>query len=99
MRLTPQPVSRVGPEKAKPGSDGATTWNASAGSPPCERGSVSGPRMFRKSNTVLGHPWVMISGVASGSGERACRKWMVWPSTLVVNWGTSLRRASYVRQS
>ena len=33
-----QPGSASGPEKPKPGSDGATTWNASAGSPPCARG-------------------------------------------------------------
>jgi hypothetical protein len=33
----------VGVEKAKPASEGTMTSNASAGSPPCAAGSVSGP--------------------------------------------------------
>ena len=43
MRPVVQPVSRTGVEKPKPGMQGITRWKASAGSPPCARGSVSGP--------------------------------------------------------
>ena len=46
-----------------------------------------------------GQPWVTITGSASGSGERAWRKWMFWPSILVVNWGNRFSRASHARQS
>ena len=70
MRRGCQPSSWVGPENAKPGSDGAITWKASAGSPPCARGSVSGPITSRNSTTEPGQPWLMSSGSASGSGER-----------------------------
>jgi hypothetical protein len=79
--------------------DGITRWKASADSPPWERGSVSGPMTFRNSTTEPGQPWHMISGVASGSGERTCRKWMVWPSISVVNCGMSLSCFSCARQS
>ena len=34
-----------------------------------------------------GHPWVRISGKASATFERTCRKWMVAPSMVVVNCG------------
>lgn len=48
---------------------------------------------------VLGQPWVRISGVASGSGERTCRKCTFCPSISVVNCGTWFSRASCARQS
>ena len=51
------------------------------------------------STNELGQPWVMMSGVASGLGERTCRKWIVWPSMVVVNCGKALSRASWARQS
>lgn len=44
MRGRFQPVSLVGPEKAKPGRDGATTWKASAGLPPWASPPRSGRR-------------------------------------------------------
>jgi len=61
-------------EKPKPGSDGQTTWNASAALPPWALGSVNGSITFWNSTTEPGQPWVMISGIASGCGERTCRK-------------------------
>jgi hypothetical protein len=36
------------------------------------------------STTEPGHPCVTMSGRASGSGERTCRKWMEWPWIVVV---------------
>ena len=86
-------------ENPYPGSDGMTTSKASAGSPPCARGSVSGPITLRNSTGELGQPWVRISGRASGSAERTCRKWMSWPSMVVTNCGISFSRASWARQS
>ena len=50
--------------------DGATTWNASSARPPWAAGSVKGPMIFVNSATDPGQPCVMISGSASGSGER-----------------------------
>jgi hypothetical protein len=55
--------------------------------------------MLRNSTTELGYPWLMISGSAPGSGERTCRKWMFWPSMVVVNCGYSLSFASHWRRS
>src|SRR5215204_3785986 len=98
MRGMSQPVCRTGTENPKPGSEGATTWKASAGSPPWARGSVSGPMMLRNSTTELGYPWLIISGSAPGSGDRTCRKWMFWPSMVVVNCAYSLSFASHWRQ-
>lgn len=46
-----------------------------------------------------GQPCVMIRGVASGSGERMCARWMSAPSIVVMNWGHWFRRASAARQS
>ena len=74
--VRPQPGWRSGPEKPAPGGDGATMWEASWGSPPWARGSVSGPTTARNSATELGQPWVITRGRASGSGERAWRKWI-----------------------
>src|SRR5690606_16970633 len=59
-----------------PGSEGTTTWNASAGSPPWRRGSASGPTTSSISTTEPGQPWVTTSGSESGSGERTCRAWI-----------------------
>ena len=74
-------------------------WKASAGSPPWARGSLSGPMRSRYSTTELGQPWVRITGVASCSGERTWRKWIVWPSISVVNWANEFSVASHPRQS
>ena len=94
-----QPGSCVGPENAYPGTDGITTSNASAASPPCRVGSVSGPIRSRNSTDVEGQPWVRMIGSASGAGERTWKKWMFWPSMVETNWGTLLIRASCARQS
>ena len=87
VRWASQPGSPVGPENPKPGSDGTTTSKASAASPPWPAGSVSGATRSRYSRKVLGQPWVKISGMASGSAERTCRKWIGWPSISVMNCG------------
>jgi len=94
-----QPGSRVGPENPKPGNEGITRWKASAGSPPCERGSVSGPITSRNSTTEPGQPWLRISGKAPGSGERTCKKWTFCPSMVVANCGNSFSSASCSLQS
>ena len=99
MRSVSHPAPVAGPENPKPGSDGMTRWNASAGSPPWLRGSVSGPIRSTNSTTEPGQPCVRTSGNASGSGERTCRKWMRCPSIAVVNCGNPLSRASAARQS
>ena len=99
MRPASQPVSAGGPDSPKPGMLGTTTWKASAGSPPWAAGSVNGPTTSRNSTIEPGQPWVMISGVASGSGERMWAKWTVDPSMTVVNCGHSFSRASAARQS
>jgi hypothetical protein len=78
---------------------GSTRSNASAGSPPWDRGSASGEAIRVNSAIDPGQPWVMISGVASGSGERTWAKWMLAPSIVVVNCGHSFSRASAARQS
>ena len=46
-----------------------------------------------------GQPWVMISGVASGSGERTWAKCTFAPSMVVVYCGHSFNRFSALRQS
>ena len=71
MRRGCQPRSCVGPENPKPGSDGATTWKASAASPPCAVGSVSGPKTSRNSMIEPGQPCMRSSGSAS-SWRRWC---------------------------
>ena len=55
--------------------------------------------MSMNSTTEPGQPWVMISGKASGSAERTCRKWIRCPSIVVVNWPNPFSRASCARQS
>ena len=99
MRSTPQPVVFGLAEKPKPGSEGQTTWKASAGLPPCATGSTSGAITFWNSTIEPGQPWVMISGSAAGSFERTCRKWMSSPSISVVNCSKRLSFASRARQS
>ena len=54
-----------GAENPKPGSDGMTTSNASAGSAPCATGSVSGPIKGRNSKNELAHPRVSTSGTGA----------------------------------
>jgi hypothetical protein len=90
--------------KPYPGSDGATTWKASAGSPPCAAGSLSGPITFMNSTVDPGQPCVITSGKAFGSGERAWMKWKPRVSSLppvssVRNCGNWLRCFSRDRQS
>lgn len=99
MRAEDHPTVTGGAENANPGIEGITRWNASAGSPPWARGSLSGPITSRNSRNDPGQPWASSSGVASTSGERTCRKWICWPSISVVKWGSSLRAASWARQS
>ena len=99
MRWTSHPVADGLPLNPYPGSDGTTTSNASAASPPCAGGSVSGPRTCSNSRNDPGQPWVITSGTAPGCGERTCRKWMSRPSIVVVNCGTWFSRASAARQS
>ena len=98
-RVASQPRSWVGPENPKPGMSGITTWKALAGSPPWARGSVSGPISPTYSTNVFGQPWMRSSGVAAGSGDRTCTKWMFWPSIVVVKCGWALSSASTARQS
>jgi hypothetical protein len=95
MRCTVQPGSVGLPEKPYPGSDGQTTWNASAGS----SGSVSGPMTDSNSMIEPGQPWVRTSGRAPSCGERTCRKWTSSPPIAVVNCGSAFSRASVRRQS
>ena len=99
MRSLVQPASLVGPEKPKPGREGITRSNASVASAPCARGSESGSITSMNSTIEPGQPCVTTSGSASGSGERTWRKWMFWPSIVVVNWGNRFSRASHARQS
>jgi len=49
--------------------------------------------------TEPGHPWVMISGIASGCGDFTCRKWMSTPSISVMNWGSAFSLAMHPRRS
>ena len=73
MRIGSQPGCS-GCENPNPGIDGITTWNASDGSSPCAAGSVSGPMMSANSTNDPGQPWDSSSGMASGCGERTCKK-------------------------
>jgi len=99
MRDTVHPVCVGLPENPNPGSDGTTTSNESAASPPNETGSVSGPISFRKSTIELGHPCVSISGIAWGFLDLTWMKWMSSPSISVRNWGKRLSSDSKRRQS
>src|SRR2546421_522933 len=55
--------------KPYPGSDGHTTWNASAASAPWAAGSASGPMTSRNSTTEPGQPWV-VTDVETERGHR-----------------------------
>jgi hypothetical protein len=99
MRDTVHPVSVGFWEKPSPGSDGTTTSNESAASPPNETGSVSGPISFRNSTIEPGHPCVSISGIALGFSDLTWMKWMSSPSISVRNWGKRLSSDSKRRQS
>ncbi len=68
-------------ENPKPGSDGTTTVNASAGSAPWRAGSVRRGRRSRYSQNELGHPWVSSSGKGSEPLPKAWTTWSCWPST------------------
>ena len=85
IRTWSQPGPDSGVEKPDPGNDGATTWKASAGSPACRAGSVSGPTRSRRSSTEPGQPCVSSSGSASGSAERTCTRWIRWLSIVVTS--------------
>ena len=74
--IGPQPVDDGFSEYPNPGSDGTTTWNASAASPPCAIGSASGPTTFSISTTEPGQPCVMSSGSAPSCGDLTWMKWM-----------------------
>ena len=95
MRTGSQPGSLVGPDSPKPGRDGSTRWNASAGS----GGLVSGSMTSRNSTTEPGQPWVITSGNASACGERTWMRWTCAPSTSVMSCGSALSSASAARQS
>ena len=88
-RSWPQPRAVVGPLKPKPGSDGTTRWNR----------SVSSGIRPRNSTTEPGHPWVRISGSASGVAASTCRKCIFCPSITVVKCGYALSASSAARQS
>jgi hypothetical protein len=54
VRPTSQPSALSGIENPKPGSEGITTWKASAGSPPWARGSVRAATARVNSTNELG---------------------------------------------
>ena len=62
MRTGSHPVVVGLPENPWPGSEGITTWKASASVPPCAVGSVSGSMIFSCSMIEPGQPCVTISG-------------------------------------
>ena len=99
MRGTPQPVAVGLPEKAKPGSDGQITWNASSALPPCAVGSTSGPMTLWNSTIEPGQPCVISSGRACGCGERWWMKCTSSPSSVVMNWSKRFSSTSRARQS
>jgi len=76
-----------------------TTSKASRAWPPCATGSVNNGTSGSSSAKVLGQPWVSTSGSGSGSRARTCTKWIGNPSTVVMNCGYALSRASTARQS
>ena len=41
----------------------------------------------RNSTTEPGQPWTSSNGVAFGSGDFTCRKWIFWPSISVMYCG------------
>ena len=99
VRTGSQPVAVGLPENPCPGSDGMTTWKASASVPPYPVGSVSGSMTFSCSMIEPGQPCVMISGSASSCRERTWMKWMSSPSISVTKFGSAFSFFSHVRQS
>lgn len=99
MRDTVHPVSVGFWENPNPGSDGMTTSNESAASPPNATGSVSGSINLRNSTIEPGHPCVSSSGIAWGFLDLTWMKWMSSPSISVRNWGKRLSSDSKRRQS
>src|SRR5215207_8848870 len=63
------------------------------------KSSLSGSITLKNSTIEPGQPWVMTSGIASGSSERTWTKWRPSPSISIRHWGSALRRASVARQS
>ena len=80
---TVQP-SGGGEEKMKPGRDGTTTWKET-GLPVdvfafCVRYLMIGANARKEP----GQPWLMMSGMASGSDDLSWMKWIVRPSMSAV---------------
>ena len=99
MRAGSHPAEVGWAEKPYPGSEGSTRSNASAASPPCVAGSVSGPTTSSSSITEPGQPCVIISGSAFACPDFTWMKWMSSPSISVLNWGSAFSFASHRRQS
>lgn len=99
MRETFHPVCVGFWENPNPGSDGMTTSNESAASPPNDTGSVSGPISFSNSTIDPGQPCVSSNGIAWGSRDLTWMKWMSSPSISVRNCGKRLSWDSKRRQS
>ena len=86
-------------DRPYPGSDGATTVNASAGSPPKLAGSVRRGIRSRNSNTDPGQPCISSSGQGFGPLPGTCRKCTSMSCSAALNCGNALSRASCARQS
>ena len=64
IRCTPQPGVEGLPLKPYPGSDGTTRWKSSPFEEPASRSIACS-----NSKNDPGHPWVRMSGAASGVAE------------------------------
>src|SRR5215831_7078971 len=82
-----------------PGSEGATTVNASAGSPPNFAGSVSIEMILWNSHTEPGQPCDSNSGIGCGPLPGTWMKCTSMPPAGAVNCGKAFRFASWARQS
>src|SRR5215207_5706975 len=91
----------LGRRAAEPvsGQRGDDNMEAATGVIPNRAGSESRSMLCSNSKKDPGQPCVMISGVASGMGERRWKKWMGSPSIAVVNCGSRLSRRSVATQS
>lgn len=74
MRRGDIPGRDGGGEKPKPGSDGITTSNASAASPPNRLGWVNMGRICSNSRNDPGQPWIRTSGMGAVPSPRAWTK-------------------------
>src|SRR5258707_14572642 len=92
IRGRPHPRAVGLSENPYPGSDGATTWEASSGPPPWAVGSVSGAMTLRDSTTEPGHPCVRMVGSALRCFDGTCREGMPRPSISVRYLGTEFNR-------